>query len=41
MPKAIQYRPNSVIFFQGDASDNVYILNAGKGVISFNDTILK
>ena len=37
MPKAIQYRPNSVIFFQGDASDNIYILNAGKVVITYND----
>ena len=37
MPKAVQYRPNSVIFFQGDASDYVYILNAGKVVITYND----
>jgi CRP-like cAMP-binding protein len=37
MPKAIQYRPNSIIFFQGDASDYVYILNAGKVSISHKD----
>lgn len=30
MPKAIQYRANSVIYFKGDASDRVYILNSGK-----------
>lgn len=30
MPKAIQYRANSVIYFKGDASDRVFILNSGK-----------
>ena len=30
MPKAIQYRANSVIYFKGDASERVFILNSGK-----------
>jgi TolA-binding protein len=30
VPKAIQYRANSVIYFKGDASDRVFILNSGK-----------
>jgi CRP-like cAMP-binding protein len=29
VPKAIQYRANSVIYFKGDASDRVFILNSG------------
>jgi TolA-binding protein len=30
MPKAIQYHANSVIYFDGDTSDRVFILNSGK-----------
>ena len=30
MPKAIQYRANSVIYYKDDASDRVFILNSGK-----------
>jgi CRP-like cAMP-binding protein/predicted negative regulator of RcsB-dependent stress response len=30
VPKAIQFRANSVIYFKGDASDRVFILNSGK-----------
>ena len=30
MPKAIQYRANSVIYFKGDASERIFILNSGK-----------
>jgi TolA-binding protein len=30
VPKAIQYRANSVIYFKGDGSDRVFILNSGK-----------
>jgi TolA-binding protein len=30
VPKAIQYRANSVIYFKGDASERVFILNSGK-----------
>ena len=29
MPKAIQYNPNSVIYFEGDIEDKVYILQKG------------
>jgi CRP-like cAMP-binding protein len=36
MPKAGAYRANSVIYFQGDASDKVYVLQSG--VVSLNYT---
>jgi TolA-binding protein len=29
-PKAVQYRANSIIYFKGDTSDKVYLLNSGK-----------
>lgn len=37
MPKAIQYRANSVIYFKGDASERVFILNSGKVSLSYID----
>lgn len=37
MPKALQYRPNSVIYFQGDAADKIYILQSGKVSLNYND----
>ena len=36
-PKAIQYRPNSIIYFKGDASDKIYILNKGKVSLNYID----
>ena len=36
-PKAIQYRTNSIIFFKGDISDKVYILNSGKVSLNYID----
>jgi len=36
-PKAIQYRANSIIFFKGDISDKVYILNSGKVSLNYID----
>ncbi len=37
MPKAIQYRANSVIYFKGDASERVFVLNSGKVSVSYID----
>ncbi len=37
MPKAVHYRANSIIFFKGDASDRVFILNKGKVSLNYID----
>ena len=37
VPKATQYKTNSVIFFQGDAGDKIFILKAGKVLLKSND----
>jgi CRP-like cAMP-binding protein len=37
VPKATQYKPNSVIYFQGDVGDKIYILKAGKILSKSND----
>lgn len=37
MPKALQYRPSSVIYFQGDIGDKIYILQAGKVSLNYTD----
>lgn len=37
MPKAVQYNPNSVIYFEGDVEDKVYILQKGNIVMTFTD----
>ena len=36
-PKALQYRTNSIIYFKGDASDRVFILNKGKVSLNYMD----
>ncbi|MBA7675193.1 Cell division coordinator CpoB [subsurface metagenome] len=36
-PKAMQYKANSIIFFKGDVSDRVYILNSGKVSLNYTD----
>jgi TolA-binding protein len=36
-PKAVQYRANSIIYFKGDASDRIFLLNAGKVSLSYVD----
>jgi len=38
MPKPFQYRSGSVIYFQGDAADKIYIVQAGKVNLSYQDT---
>ena len=37
MPKAINYRPNSIIYFKGDASDRIFVLNSGKVSLNYLD----
>jgi CRP-like cAMP-binding protein len=37
VPKALSYRSNSVIYFQGDQADKVYILQKGKVSLSYSD----
>lgn len=37
-PKALQYRPNSIVYFKGDASDRIFILNKGKVSLNYIDT---
>jgi TolA-binding protein len=37
VPKPIQYRANSIIYFKGDASDKVFILNSGKVSLNYID----
>ncbi len=37
MPKAIRYRANSIIYFKGDKSDRIYILNSGKVSLNYTD----
>jgi len=37
MPKALQYRSGSVIYFQGDGTDKIYILQSGKVSLNYQD----
>ena len=36
-PKAVQYRANSIIYFKGDQSDRIFLLNAGTVSLSYVD----
>jgi len=36
-PKAVQYRANSIIYFKGDLSDRIFLLNSGKVSLSYVD----
>lgn len=36
-PKAMQYKPNSIIFFKGDASDRIFILKSGQVSLNYTD----
>ena len=36
-PKAVQYRANSIIYFKGDQSERVFLLNSGKVSLSYVD----
>jgi TolA-binding protein len=37
MPKALQYRAGSLIYFQGDAADKIFILQTGKVNLVYQD----
>jgi CRP-like cAMP-binding protein len=37
MPKPFQYRSGSVIYFQGDAADKIFILQSGKVNLTYQD----
>ncbi|MDL2229127.1 cyclic nucleotide-binding domain-containing protein [Treponema sp. OttesenSCG-928-L16] len=37
MPKALQYRAGSVIYFQGDGADKIFILQTGKVNLTYQD----
>ena len=36
-PKAVHYRANSIIFFVGDLSDKIFVLNKGKVSLNYID----
>ncbi len=36
-PKSMQYKANSIIFFKGDVSDRVFLLNSGKVTLNSID----
>ena len=36
-PKSMQYKANSIIFFKGDLSDRVFLLNSGKVTLNAID----
>ncbi|MCL1927993.1 MAG: cyclic nucleotide-binding domain-containing protein [Treponema sp.] len=38
MPKPFQYRAGSVIYFQGDAADKIFIVQSGKVNLTYQDT---
>ena len=37
MPKDVQYKANSIVYFQGDMNENVYILKTGKVNLRYSD----
>jgi TolA-binding protein len=37
VPKAVQYRANSIIYFKGDQSERIFLLNSGKVSLSYVD----
>lgn len=37
MPRAVQYKTNSIVYFQGDVAERVYILKSGKVSLNYND----
>lgn len=37
MPKAVQYKPNSVIYFAGDVDDRIYLLQKGRIALTSTD----
>jgi CRP-like cAMP-binding protein len=39
MPKTVQFKANSVIYFQGDATDKVFLLRTGKVKLVYQHTV--
>lgn len=37
MPKAVQFKANSIVYFKGDLNENIFILKSGKVVLKYND----
>jgi TolA-binding protein len=37
MPKAIQYKANSIVYFKGDSNEKVFILKSGQVSLKYND----
>ncbi|ADK80863.1 cyclic nucleotide-binding domain-containing protein [Sediminispirochaeta smaragdinae] len=37
MPRAVQYKANSIVYFQGDVAERIYILKSGKVSLNYND----
>lgn len=37
MPRAVNYKANSIVYFEGDKNDNIYILQNGAIVLRFHD----
>jgi CRP-like cAMP-binding protein len=37
MPRAVQYKTNSIVYFQGDTAERIYILQSGKVSLNYND----
>ena len=37
MPKAVLYKANSIVYFEGDVSERIYILKSGKVSLQYND----
>ncbi len=37
MPKAVNYKANSIVYFRGDTSEKIYILKSGRVSLNYND----
>lgn len=37
MPKAVTYKANSIVYFEGDINDKIYVLKSGKVSLNSND----
>lgn len=37
MPRAVQYKTNSIVYFQGDVAERIYILKSGKVSLNYID----
>ena len=37
MPKAVNYKSNSIVYFKGDVNEKIYILNNGRVSLNYND----